>query len=116
MRKRSYKLTIWLNDDEHDRLRYYAQRAGCNKSEYLRALIGGFIPKAAPTPDYHKLMKQLRAIGNSMNQIAARANSIGFINADDYTQNSKALWKSRLEIQGTFLPEKRYGDHQHLED
>ena len=92
------------------------KQTGYSKAAYIRALIMGLIPKAAPTPDYQRMMKELRAIGNSMNQIAARANAIGFIDANTYRENAQTLWAVLLELQHTFLPEKINGNNKHVED
>ena len=54
-----------------------------------------------------QLLRQLYAIGNNMNQIAARANSTGFFLADEYARNADELRQALLEIQAAFtLPER----------
>ena len=88
-------------------LRKCVAQSGLSQSAYLRLLISGHVPKALPPIEYHKLLRQLYAIGNNMNQIAARANSTGFFLADEYARNADELRQALLEIQAAFtLPER----------
>jgi hypothetical protein len=78
----------------------------------------GYAPKPLPPLDYHKMIKELRAIGTRMNQIAARANATGFIKADDYDRDVADLRQAVRNIQDAIiLPERRLtnGGHEHLE-
>ena len=53
------------------------------------------------------MMKELRAIGNRINQIAARANAIGFIDAELYERYVRELHEAILRIQAAVvLPER----------
>jgi hypothetical protein len=53
------------------------------------------------------MMKELRAIGNRINQIAVRANAIGFIDAEQYEKNARELHEAILSIQAAVvLPER----------
>lgn len=43
--------------------------------------MNGFIPPEKPSEDFYIAFKELTGIGNRMNQLAAKANSLGFIDA-----------------------------------
>jgi hypothetical protein len=45
-------------------------------------------------------MKVLRQISINMNQIAVKANTNGFVNADAYWENSRRLQEAIAEIKG----------------
>ena len=52
------------------------------------------------------MMRELHAIGNRMNQIAARANATGFFLAEEYAANVRELNAALLKIQAAVvLPE-----------
>lgn len=62
------------------------------------------------------MMKELNAIGNSLNQIAKVANSKGFINVKAYEENACKLNKFITEIsKAVFVPERR-GDKWLLQE
>lgn len=78
MLKRNIKITFRLNAKEQQQLKKNVKRTGLSQETYIRKLIEGYVPKELPPIDYHAMMRELNAIGNSMNQIAARANTTGF--------------------------------------
>ena len=110
MRTRDIRIQAWLNDAEKERLDCNIKKSGLSREAYLRSLINGYIPKELPSVDYHAMMKQLRAIGNRINQIAVKANTIGFIHADEYALYADELRKTMLKIQSAVTqPEKMDG-------
>lgn len=78
MLKRNIKITFRLNAKEQQQLKKNVKKTGLSQETYIRRLIEGYVPKELPPIDYHAMMRELNAIGNSMNQIAARANATGF--------------------------------------
>ena len=107
MLKRNIKITFRLKAKEQQQLKKNVKRAGLSQETYIRRLIEGYVPKELPPIDYHAMMRELNAIGNSMNQIAARANATGFFLADEYARNADELRRALLEIQAAFtLPER----------
>jgi len=118
LRKRDVQVLVRLSEQEARYLNIQLSRTGLSRSAYLRFLIMGYAPKPLPPLDYHKMIKELRAIGNRMNQIAARANATGFIEADNYDRDVTELRQAVRTIQDAMiLPERRLpdGGHKHLE-
>ncbi len=61
------------------------------------------------------LIRELHAIGNSMNQIAARANATGYIASKEYAENAEKLNEAILNIQkAVTVPEAIYGDDEDM--
>ena len=107
MLKRNIKITFRLNAKEQQQLKKNVKKTGLSQETYIRRLIEGYVPKELPPIDYHAMMRELNAIGNSMNQIAARANATGFFLAEEYARNADELRQALLEIQAAFtLPEQ----------
>ena len=110
MRNRDIRIQVWLNGAEKERLDRNVKKSGLMREAYIRSLINGYIPKQLPSIDYHAMMKQLRAIGNRINQIAVRANTTGFIDAEAYARDANELRKTMLNIQSAVTqPEKMDG-------
>lgn len=67
MRERNNRMTLRLNDKECQTLKKSSEKVGVPKEVYLRMLIMGTTPKEKPTADFYGVMKELNAIGNSIN-------------------------------------------------
>lgn len=79
----------------------------------MRSLIEGYAPQPRLPDEFLKVIAQLRAIGNNLNQIAMRANYTGNIDKELYKEEVKHLRKSILDIRTIVcMPEKisRYCD------
>src|SRR5690554_4053377 len=108
MRKRNIRAQVWLNEEENIKLHNNSKKSGLSRESYLRTLINGYIPKALPPPDYYSMIKELHAIGNNLNQIAARANATGHIDKTIFQYEANRLRKVVLDIQAAVtLPERR---------
>ena len=99
MLKRNIKITFRLNAKEHQRLKKCVKKTGLSQETYIRTLLDGCAPKEMPPPDYHSMMRELNAIGNSINQIAARANATGFFLAEEYAMYMQEFRNAALAIQ-----------------
>ena len=99
MLKRNIKITFRLNAKENQRLKKNVKKTGLSQETYIRALLAGYAPKELPPPDYHSMMRELNAIGNSINQIAARANATGFFLAEEYAMYMQEFRRTALAIQ-----------------
>ena len=107
MRERRYPVQIFLNEKEYMALSSNVKKAGLSKSSYIRSLLSSYVPKEMPGADFFALMRELHAIGNRMNQIAAKANAIGYIDAANYAENVLELRKNTQKIyEAVMLPER----------
>lgn len=108
MRKRDIRVQVWLNETENTKLQTDLERTGLSRECYLRTLINGYSPKFLPPLDYYTLIKELHAIGNNLNQIAAKAHATGYLDKTSFQYEANRLRKAVLEIQAAFtLPERR---------
>lgn len=108
MRKRDIRAQVWLNETESQRLRYNAKRTGLSQENYLRFLINGYTPKELPPIDFYNIMRELRAIGSNINQLAVKANTTGYVDETGFECEAAQLRRTILEIQkAVTLPEKR---------
>ena len=97
-RKRTNRIRVWLTDAELEKLNHAAKTSGLSRESYIRALFSGYIPLDKPQPDYFKMMRELYAIGNNMNQIAHRAHVTGSIDAARFEQYAFELSQTTSKI------------------
>ena len=88
---RRNKIDLRLSDRELERLNRDVKKAGLSREAYLRQLIKKIQPKELPSADYTDILKNLRQIGNNMNQIAVKANAAGIIDAAQYWKTVRWL-------------------------
>ena len=77
MRKRAIKISVRLNEQEHEHLKKQARLSGYPMEPFIRALIMGITLKPRPPDEYRELLRELSAIGNNANQLAHQANARG---------------------------------------
>ena len=92
-RKRTHLVKVYLNDAEYEKLCKDAETFKRDKSKYLRLLIDWIEPVAPPSVEVKEFTRELRRLGVSMNQIAARANSLGFVDDLEYRRYADEVMK-----------------------
>lgn len=91
VRKRDCCFLVILTEEEMAKLMKQVQKTGLSRENYIRALIENFPIRERPPKEFFMLLEKMRRIGTNMNQIARQANSIGFVDANAYWENVKAL-------------------------
>lgn len=81
MRKRINDIHLFLSDDEVSLLNEFSTKTQKSKSEVLRFLLNTAILVEAPSIDYRKWIRELRMIGNNINQVLVIAKSNGVFNS-----------------------------------
>ncbi len=103
MRKRNIRFNLELNEKEKDRLVLLANRSGVSKSTLLRCMILGYRLCEKPDPEFYTVQKELSAIGNRVNQLAVKANALGFIDAPMLDEEVRRWRQFRLDVSRRFL-------------
>lgn len=108
MRVRNIKIMVRLNEKERNHLVRQVKKSGLSQEALIRALISGYIPKPLPPLDYHALIRELRAIGNNLNQLAVKAHATGHLEREVFQQEADQLRHAILQIQKAVTePERR---------
>lgn len=84
MNNRTVEIKVRLNQKEADVLNERVKKSRLSREAYLRQLINGLVPQDAPPTDYYTMMKELYRIGNNLNQIARKAQSLDMIDVPLY--------------------------------
>lgn len=88
-----------MSEVEYRRITRRAKSCGLSKSAYVRQLIVGYEPKESPPADYFAMTRELKEIGNNLNQLAFVANATGLIDEAAYYENVVGLRDSLRRIE-----------------
>ena len=101
--KRTIKKQFWFSRGEAQDLQKKAKKTCLSEAALVRLLLRGYEPKEKPDDRFYDVMRELSSIGNNINQLAAKANTLGFIDAP-MLKNEAAKWnKFQSEIERTYL-------------
>ena len=107
MRTRNVHVQFWLSKKESEVFNKRVRKSGLSRESYIRHLINGLVPTDVPPPDYHAMMRELRAIGTNLNQIAQKANILRVIDAKRFDEAVTTLNKAVIDIiNAVMLPRK----------
>ena len=101
--KRTIKKQFWFNRDEAQDLQKKAKKTCLTEAALVRLLIKGYEPKEKTDERFYDFTKELSRVGNSLNQLAAKANSLGYIDAPLLEEEVKRLHKFQADIEAEFL-------------
>lgn len=83
MAERTRRCEIRFTESEYRSLTAKAEKAGISVSTLIRKSVDECEVKAAPPADLHKLIWEIRRVGNNIDQILMIANSKGILNIPD---------------------------------
>lgn len=112
---RTQRITLRLSEAENRRITRSARSCGLTKSAYVRQLIVGYKPRESPPADYFAMTRELREIGNNLNQLAFVANATGLIDEDAYYEQVARLRESLRRIEKA-VTGKSDGTDEDMED
>jgi len=75
LRERNHFIGLWLDETEYRHLQEQCSVTGLSVSVLIRKLIAGVQLRPRPPDEYTRLLRELSAIGNNINQIAYWANA-----------------------------------------
>lgn len=91
MRNRPIRFELCFNEKEYDTLNRFSERMKISKAQVLRFLLNSAILVEAPSIDYRKWIRELRMIGNNINQVLVIAKSNGVFNSLELQKHLDAL-------------------------
>ena len=103
MRKRKIKKNFYLSEEEQHLLREKAKQVGLNEAEFLRCLIRGFIPNEKPGKEFYDEIKNLRQIGNNLNQLTKYTNTTGNVREIEIIKTKDLIEQIIYNLQEKFL-------------
>ena len=101
--KRTVKKQFWFSKPEAQDLQKKAKKTCLSEAAFVRLLVRGYEPKERPDEKFYDVMRQLSAIGNNINQLAAKAHSLGFIDAPMLKTEALRWHSFQADIEAEFL-------------
>ncbi len=111
MRKRNIQIMFRLNEHEAERLNSLAEKTGYSREALLREMINGYKLCEKPDPEFYRMMRDISAIGNNVNQLAKKANALGLIDDSKMLKAEAEAWhRFQLDLRKKYLlPQRSYG-------
>lgn len=107
MRKRNIQKIVRFSRDEAQDLQKKAKKACLSEAGLIRLLLRGYEPREKPDERFYDVMRELSSIGNNINQLAVKANAIGFVDAPQLKKEAERWHKFQADIERTYLrPDK----------
>lgn len=110
MRKRNVQILFRLNDEEAAYLYGLVEKSGRSKEALLRSMLMGYRLCEKPDPEFYQIMRELSAIGNRINQLAAKANALDFIDTPMLRDEARKWHDFQLDVRRKYLLPKRAAD------
>ena len=107
-RKRDKQLKIWVSQEEldmiHEKMADFGTR---HMGAFIRKLvIDGYVIKLE-IPELKEILHQLGPIGNNVNQLAAQAHSLHFVDPKKLKEEAERWHKFQADVERQFLrPDK----------
>ena len=107
MRKRNIQKIVRFSRDEAQDLQKKAKKACLSEAGLIRLLLRGYEPREKTDERFYDLMRELSSIGNNINQLADKANALGFVDAPQLKKEAERWHKFQADIERTYLrPDK----------
>lgn len=110
MRKRNVQILFRLNDEEAEQLQILVERSGRSREAFLREMVKGYCLCEKPDPEFYQMMRDLSAIGNRINQLAAKANALNFVDAPMLKEEARRWHEFQIAVRKKYLLPKRQAD------
>lgn len=107
MRKRNVQILFRLTDEEAEQLYALVKKSGRSKEAFLREMVRGYRLCEKPDPEFYQMMRELSAIGNRINQLAAKANALNFVDAPMLREEARKWHDFQIEVRKKYLLPKR---------
>ena len=107
MRKRNVQILFRLTDEEAEQLYALDKKSGRSKEAFLREMVRGYRLCEKPDPEFYQMMRELSAIGNRINQLAAKANALNFVDAPMLREEARKWHDFQIEVRKKYLLPKR---------
>ena len=103
MRKRSVQILFRLNEEEAEYLYELVRKSGRSKEAFLREMVKGYQLCEKPDPEFYRIMRELSAIGNRINQLAAKANALNCIDTPMLREEARKWHDFQLDVRKKYL-------------
>lgn len=104
---RTIKKQVWFNEKEDRILKDKARKTCLTEAALIRLLVLGYEPREKPDERFYAFTKELSRIGNNLNQLAAKANRLGSLQAGAIEEELRRLHHFQANMEAEFLTHGR---------
>ena len=105
--KRTVKKQFWFSKVEAQDLQKKAKKACLTEAALIRLLLRGYEPREKPDERFYDAMRELSAIGNNINQLAIKANALGFVDTPMLREEARKWHEFQIDIRKRYLLPRR---------
>ena len=107
MRTRNIRVFFRLTESEKEHLDNLVSKSGLSREKFIRRMLKGYVLREKPDERFYKLMREFSHLSNLLNQLTAKAHTLGFVDTPQLKQTLNKISKLEQEIRSKFLlPEK----------
>ena len=110
MSKRNIEKHILMTKAEEQDLQKKAKRACLSEGGLIRLLLKGYEPREKPDERFYDVMRELSAIGNNINQLAIKANALGFVDTPMLREETEKWRQFQIDVRKKYLLPKGKSD------
>ena len=103
MSRKSVSRHFRLSVEENKLLKEKAAKCGLTDAAFIRMAIHSLIPKEKPDDEFYTAIRQLTSISINLNQLTAKANSLGFIDVPMLHKLADDIAKLQSELFSKYL-------------
>lgn len=103
--KRDCAMVLRFTKKELDKITTKAYKAGMSREGYVRMKLNNSQIIPAREVDYYPLIREIRCVGRSIDQILAKANSIGFLDVLALRKSLENVHTVSIRIMKSFFEE-----------
>lgn len=107
MRNRIIKKCFYINYEEEKLLEEKCKKVGLSMSELIRCFINGFVPREKPGKEFYDEIKNLRMIGNNLNQLTKYANTTGRLREAEIIKTKDLVERFIYELKEKYLAKEK---------
>ena len=96
-----------LTEEEAEHLNELVRKSGRSKEAFLREMVRGYQLCEKPDSEFYKMMRELSAIGNRINQLAVKANALGFVDTPMLREEARKWHEFQIDIRKRYLLPRR---------
>lgn len=102
MRTRNHRVEVYFTDKEYNALLKKVKMSGLTREAFVRKCLAGKQIYEAPPVDYFELIRQLRIIGNNIDQVLVIARSNHFLDAPLFKKSLEELYLTEVCMRQAF--------------
>jgi hypothetical protein len=102
--RRNCEIKVRFSEEELRNLDKKVKRTTMSREGYVRTILNSKTPVEIPPADYFALIREVRALGNNLHQIAYKANSQGLLDTPMFKRHADNITAVADKLTAVCLP------------